>query len=92
MASKQAAKCCVILQLLSLTLLVISVSSSTPSNSMNTIMEVNQKGPYIGLITVYPPEEDAFFSTGAFEINSHHPFVDLSGGELSLDTSLFIMN
>lgn len=81
MASEQAAKCLVII-LLSITLLVISVSA-TPSNkrkSLNTIKEVNRKGPYIGLITVFPPEEDAFFTTGAFEINPHHPFVDLSGG------------
>ncbi|KAL6328269.1 hypothetical protein AAG906_034412 [Vitis piasezkii] len=80
MASEQAAKCLVII-LLSITLLVISVSA-TPSNkrkSLNTIKEVNRKGPYIGLITVVPSEEDAFFTTGAFEINPHHPFVDLSG-------------
>lgn len=80
MASEQAAKCLVII-LLSITLLVICVSA-TPSNkrkSLNTIKEVNRKGPYIGLITVVPAEEDAFFTTGAFEINPHLPFVDLSG-------------
>ncbi|CDP19657.1 unnamed protein product [Coffea canephora] len=35
--------------------------------------------PYLGLITVYSPEEDAFFATGAFKHNPKHPFVNLSG-------------
>ncbi|XP_062091908.1 bark storage protein A-like [Humulus lupulus] len=43
------------------------------------IKQINGKGPYIGLITVYPPEEEAFFSTGSFEPDSDYPFLDLSG-------------
>lgn len=44
-----------------------------------TIKEVNRKGPYLGLITVYSPEEDAFFAAGAFKPDREHPYVDLSG-------------
>ncbi|XP_059628400.1 bark storage protein A-like [Cornus florida] len=47
--------------------------------SLDTIKALNRKGPYLGLITVYPPEEDAFFVTGAFKPHPRHPFVDLSG-------------
>uniref|UniRef100_A0A6N2LQP4 Methyltransferase n=1 Tax=Salix viminalis TaxID=40686 RepID=A0A6N2LQP4_SALVM len=34
---------------------------------------------YIGLLTVFPPEENAFLGTGDFKPNPEHPFVDLSG-------------
>lgn len=44
-----------------------------------TIKKLNRKGPYLGLITVYAPEEDAFFASGAFKPNSIYPYVDLSG-------------
>ncbi|XP_055960200.1 bark storage protein A-like [Mercurialis annua] len=47
--------------------------------SWGRIKKINKKGPYIGLITVYPPEEKAFFSTGAFKSDSRYPFLDLSG-------------
>ncbi|KAI9157854.1 hypothetical protein LWI28_029080 [Acer negundo] len=46
---------------------------------MDTIEEVNRKGPYIGLITVFPPEEKEFFATQAFKHHPTHPFVDLAG-------------
>jgi hypothetical protein len=47
--------------------------------SLNVIKEINRKGPYLGLVTVYPPEEKAFFATGTFKPHRTHPFVDLSG-------------
>lgn len=47
--------------------------------SLSVIRKMNQKGPYIGLVTVYPPEENAFFATGSFQPHPQHPFVDLSG-------------
>lgn len=72
-----------------ITVLIISISclflpvSSIPLlrnwKSLATIKEVNQKGPYLGLITVYPPEEDAFFAIGAFKPDPRHPYVDISG-------------
>ncbi|KAI4356985.1 hypothetical protein L6164_000963 [Bauhinia variegata] len=45
----------------------------------NKIKEINQQGPYVGLITVFETEENAFFEAGAFELHWKHPFVDLSG-------------
>lgn len=69
--------------LLFLTLVLIFVNASAiPSNRLkflNIIKEVNRKGPYVGLITVYPPEENAFFASKAFKPDGKHPFVDLSG-------------
>ncbi|XP_073146470.1 bark storage protein A-like isoform X1 [Henckelia pumila] len=47
--------------------------------SLEIIREINSKGPYLGLITVYSLEEDAFFSSGVFEPDSQNPFLDLSG-------------
>ncbi|KAF3669171.1 putative ribosome-recycling factor-like [Capsicum annuum] len=47
--------------------------------SLRVIKKVNQNGPFLGLITVYAPEEEAFFKTGVFKSDPRHPFVDLSG-------------
>ncbi|XP_062087121.1 bark storage protein A-like [Humulus lupulus] len=62
---------------------VVGLSMGAPSwkRSYNDkiIKQINRKGPYIGLITVYPPEEKAFFSTDSFQPDSHNPFLDLSG-------------
>ncbi|XP_050208978.1 bark storage protein A-like isoform X1 [Mercurialis annua] len=69
------------LVVLILLFVVVSVSG-TPSKkkiSWSRIKKINKKGPYIGLITVYPPEENAFFSTRAFKSDSRYPFLDLSG-------------
>ncbi|KAK1571639.1 hypothetical protein Q3G72_020600 [Acer saccharum] len=57
----------------------VSVKPSNRAKCLNTIKEVNRKGPYIGLITVFPPEEKAFFATQAFKPHPTHPFVDLAG-------------
>lgn len=48
-------------------------------NSLKVIKSVNKNGPFLGLVTVYAPEEEAFFSTGVFRPDPRHPFVDLSG-------------
>ena len=59
---------------------VIAVSSERKAISASrTFKELNRNGPYLGLITVFAPEEDAFFATGAFKPNPKHPYVDLSG-------------
>lgn len=47
------------------------------------LKQVNSKGPYIGLITVFPPEETAFFGTGAFKPSPIHSSLDLSGNSSS---------
>ncbi|ONI23720.1 hypothetical protein PRUPE_2G204100 [Prunus persica] len=78
MAAKRFAACFLRLVLISL---LVAYSFSLPLNwrSLNLIKKVNREGPYIGLITVFPPEETAFFQIGAFKPNQKHPFVDLSG-------------
>ncbi|KAK4835989.1 hypothetical protein QYF36_017189 [Acer negundo] len=57
----------------------VSVKPSNRAKCLNTIKEVNRKGPYIGLITVFPPEKREFFATQAFKHHPTHPFVDLAG-------------
>ncbi|CAL5343244.1 unnamed protein product [Camellia sinensis] len=86
MARAQAIPCLpCLMRVLVLNLLISSLVfplSATPlkrRKSLNTIKYLNHKGPYLGLITVYPPEEDAFFATKAFKLDPIHPFVDLSG-------------
>lgn len=49
------------------------------AKSLTIVREINRNGPYLGLITVYSAEEDAFFATGAFRNDSRYPYVDLSG-------------
>ncbi|CAL0299787.1 unnamed protein product [Lupinus luteus] len=56
-----------------------AISSNKRRKSTNIINQINHNGPYIGLITVYPPEENAFFANGAFKSHPTHPFVDLAG-------------
>ncbi|KAL7215268.1 hypothetical protein ACSBR1_027434 [Camellia fascicularis] len=83
MARAQAIPC--LIGVLVLNLLISSLVfplSATPlkrRKSLNAIKYLNHKGPYLGLITVYPPEEKAFFATKAFKLDPIHPFVDLSG-------------
>ncbi|KAF5948055.1 hypothetical protein HYC85_014012 [Camellia sinensis] len=83
MARAQAIPC--LMGVLVLNLLISSLVfplSATPlkrRKSLNTIRYLNRKGPYLGLITVYPPEEKAFFATKAFKLDPIHPFVDLTG-------------
>ncbi|KAH8501846.1 hypothetical protein H0E87_016571 [Populus deltoides] len=69
-------------------LLVVSVSAipSKKINSLKLIKQVNSKGPYIGLLTVFPPEENAFLGTADFKPNPEHPFVDLSGRRYRVGT------
>ncbi|EXC25442.1 Bark storage protein A [Morus notabilis] len=52
---------------------------SCKGSRYHLLKKVNRKGPYIGLITVYPTEENAFFSTGAFKPDPNDPFLDFSG-------------
>lgn len=67
MAPKQVAEC--LLTLVMNTLLVVS-SLCWPLNrrSLKFIKEKTEKGLYIGLIAIYPPEEAAFFHTGDFKL------------------------
>ncbi|KAJ6901738.1 bark storage protein A-like isoform X2 [Populus alba x Populus x berolinensis] len=82
MNSTMAARCFVVLLFLSflvMSVLAIPSKRRRRGSSFSTIKQLNRKGPYIGLITVYSPEEEAFFRTGAFKPDAKHPFVDLSG-------------
>jgi hypothetical protein len=79
MAAKLVRKCLVSLVLV---LLLVVPAFSFPLNrrkSLNEIKEINHNGPYLGLVTVYPPEEKAFLDTGIFKPHKTHRFVDLSG-------------
>ncbi|XP_059439195.1 bark storage protein A-like [Corylus avellana] len=76
MAAKLVRKCLVLLVLV---LLLVVPAFSFPlkrRKPLNVIKEINHKGPYLGLVTVYPPEENAFFATGIFK---PHRTLDLSG-------------
>ncbi|KAL4290025.1 hypothetical protein GQ457_14G022160 [Hibiscus cannabinus] len=48
-------------------------------DSWKKIREVNRRGPYIGLVTVFATEEDAFFASGSFRPDPRYPFIYLSG-------------
>ncbi|XP_019150903.1 PREDICTED: bark storage protein A-like isoform X2 [Ipomoea nil] len=68
------------LTLASILVLLFTAVSAIPNKSLRSIVkELNEEGPYLGLITVYPPEENAFFSTNSFKPHPTHPYVDLSG-------------
>ncbi|KAJ4840474.1 hypothetical protein Tsubulata_039822 [Turnera subulata] len=86
MAGNRISLCFLILIFCSL--IVSNVSAVPPSRikSLSIITEVNFEGPYIGLVTVYPPEENAFFETRAFKPHRKHPFVDLSGRRFRIGT------
>ncbi|XP_057470405.1 bark storage protein A-like isoform X2 [Actinidia eriantha] len=79
MAEIKCRPCLVVLILMSSLAFPLAATSLRRRKSLETIKSLNQNGPYLGLITVYPPEEDAFFSTGAFKHDPKLPFVDLSG-------------
>ncbi|KAJ4840473.1 hypothetical protein Tsubulata_039821 [Turnera subulata] len=84
MAEKQVALCFTALVFFSLLNFYVSAIPSKQTGLL--IKELNRRGPYIGLITVYAPEEKAFLSTGAFIPNPKHPFVDLSGRRFRVGT------
>ncbi|KAK4403993.1 hypothetical protein Sango_0767900 [Sesamum angolense] len=71
----------IVVGFVSIFLVLFSAVSGFPvvrGKSLAIIREINRRGPYLGLITVYPPEENAFFASGAFKNNSKYPYVDLS--------------
>lgn len=74
-------------------MLTLLSSAESLQTSLTILKKVNRKGPYVGLITVYPPEEDAFFATGAFKPHQKHPYVDLSGriDDWSIDILLWLL-
>lgn len=92
MAQSQLIPC--LLSLILISLLVFPLAADTPmrrrKKSLDTIKSLNQNGPYLGLITIYPPEEAAFFATGAFRPHPIHPFVDLSGSYIVHTNTIFM--
>ncbi|KAJ0044367.1 hypothetical protein Pint_05917 [Pistacia integerrima] len=75
MSAKQIVSSLVVLALISS--LVFSASAKFLDDKiLDEIKKVNKDGPYLGLITVYPPEAAAFDASGIFVKESH---VDLSG-------------
>lgn len=91
MAAKLIRKC-LVMQVLVFFLVVSALASPLKRRrrSLNKIKEINREGPYVGLVTVYPPEETAFIATGAFKPHRTYPFVDLSG-LIFLHICLFIV-
>ncbi|KAF5742576.1 hypothetical protein HS088_TW09G00627 [Tripterygium wilfordii] len=79
MAEKLVNQSILVLVLLSTVGKTVSAIPSNVRKSLNIVKEINRRGPYIGLITVFATEENAFFGTGAFKPKPKHPFVDLSG-------------
>ncbi|CAL1386934.1 unnamed protein product [Linum trigynum] len=63
-----------------------ATSRPAPDQKAWSLNLINRRGPYLGLITVYPPEETAFFSTGAFIPDPKLPFLDLSGRRFHIGT------
>ncbi|XP_037494998.1 LOW QUALITY PROTEIN: bark storage protein A [Jatropha curcas] len=89
MAARKTAQCFTMLLLVWIFLQVILVSAAVSSKkrvSWIKIKEINKVGLYIGLVTVYTTEENAFFATGAFMPNPKYPFVDLSGRRFRVGT------
>ncbi|XP_006846768.2 bark storage protein A [Amborella trichopoda] len=62
-----------------LLLAINSVATPLDKRSLQLIGELNGEGPYIGVVTVYPPEEKAFFDSNALKPHPKYPFLDLSG-------------
>ncbi|XP_047320094.1 bark storage protein A-like [Impatiens glandulifera] len=77
--SKQMASIAIFLFILFSLVIPMTAIPLRKSRPLNLLRRINRDGPYLGLITVYPPEEEAFFATNAFKPNPRHPFVDLSG-------------
>uniref|UniRef100_A0A6N2MK65 Transmembrane protein n=1 Tax=Salix viminalis TaxID=40686 RepID=A0A6N2MK65_SALVM len=61
--------------LLVLTCLLVITVSAIPSKKIDSLKLIKQGLIYIGLLTVFPPEENAFLGTGDFKPNPEHPFV-----------------
>ncbi|KAJ4913060.1 Phosphorylase superfamily protein [Raphanus sativus] len=70
-----------LLPLLFISSLHVLLASATPHKLKNaiTIRDVNHRGPYIGLVTVFETEENAFLGSVDFRPDPAHPFLDLSG-------------
>ncbi|CAL9226691.1 unnamed protein product [Arabidopsis halleri] len=60
----------------------VLLASTTPSHKLKsaiTIRKLNRRGPYIGLVTVFETEENAFLGSVDFRPDPMQPFLDLSG-------------
>lgn len=77
MGGKQVSSSVAVLALITL-LLVVSVSAKIPDSTLKKIQRVNSRGPYLALLTVYPPEEAAFNASKIFK-EDEKSHVDLSG-------------
>ncbi|KAL8533241.1 hypothetical protein ACS0TY_009573 [Phlomoides rotata] len=77
---KMGAKLFALLILLSFLMIPCLSFTNEKKKSLGIMLrEINKNGPYLGLITVYSAEEDAFFAAAHFKNYSRYPYVDLSG-------------
>ena len=82
MASLDHTLCLPLLFILIISTVHVLPASATRSHKLKnaiTIREVNRRGPYIGLVTVFETEENAFLGSVDFRPDPAHPFLDLSG-------------
>ncbi|GLJ32832.1 hypothetical protein SUGI_0661240 [Cryptomeria japonica] len=71
-----------------LVVLFSNVVAAIPANkhALRIIRQINREGPRIAVLTVYPPEEKAFFAAGLLKPHSKYPSVDLSGRTFRIGT------
>jgi hypothetical protein len=61
--------------------LTYETASALPWNkkALRIAGEINKEGPWVGLVTVYPPEEAAFMSSKVLKPHPKYPSLDFSG-------------
>lgn len=73
------AKCLGLMVLIMSLQLVAFAFALIPSESVKNITQINEKGPYIGLISAHSLEQSAFKEIGDFQPDAQYSFVILSG-------------
>eukprot|EP01018_Ginkgo_biloba_P011768 Gb_29069 [translate_table: standard] len=65
-----------------------SHTRALPSNkrALRITHQINREGPWLALVTVYPPEEAAFISTKLLKPHPKYPWVDFSGRRFRIGT------
>lgn len=68
--------------------LTYETASALPWNkkALRIAGEINKEGPWIGLVTVYPPEEAAFMSSKVLKPHPKYPSLDFSGRRFRIGT------
>lgn len=69
-------------------MVMVVTASALPWNkkALRIAAEINKEGPWIGLVTVYPPEEAAFMSSKVLKPHPKYPLLDFSGRRFRIGT------